>query len=77
MTDLSDTAATGLPPTEGLRLELAGGGRVIARPSGTEAKLKVYLEVVESSGDVVADRQRAAERLAELRAGLEEFLAAV
>ncbi len=77
VTDLTDSAATGLPPTEGLRLDLAGGGRVIARPSGTEAKLKVYLEVVERSGDVAADRARANERLAVLRGGLEEFLAAV
>jgi phosphomannomutase len=77
VTDLTDTAATGLPPTEGLRLTLGGGGRVIARPSGTEPKLKVYLEVVEKSGDLAADRDRAAQRMAVLRAGLEAFLAAV
>jgi phosphomannomutase len=35
----------GLPPTEGLRFELAASGRVVVRPSGTEAKLKVYIEV--------------------------------
>src|SRR5690606_766249 len=63
VTDLTDSLATGLPPTEGLRLDLAGGGRVIARPSGTEAKLKVYLEVIERSGDVATDRARAVERL--------------
>jgi phosphomannomutase len=73
--DLEDSAATGLPPTPGLRLTLADGGRVVARPSGTEPKLKVYLEVVESSGDLAADKQRAAERMAALRAGLERFLA--
>jgi phosphomannomutase len=77
VTDLTDSAATGLPPTEGLRFDLAGGGRVIARPSGTEAKLKIYLEVVERSGDVATDRARAGERLTALRAGLEQFLAAV
>ena len=70
------SAATGLPPTEGLRLTLAGGGRVVARPSGTEAKLKVYLEVVEQTGDLAADKARTAQRMAELRAGLERFLAA-
>ena len=37
----------GLPPTEGLRYYLADDSRVIVRPSGTEPKLKVYLEVVE------------------------------
>ncbi|MEP9384069.1 phospho-sugar mutase [Nocardioides sp. KR10-350] len=36
----------GLPPTEGLRYTLAGGARVVCRPSGTEPKLKCYLEVV-------------------------------
>ncbi len=77
VTDLTDSAATGLPPTPGLRLSLRGGGRVIARPSGTEAKLKVYLEVVESTGDLAADRARAAARMAALRGGLESFLAAV
>ena len=36
----------GLPPTEGLRYRLAPNGRVVVRPSGTEPKLKSYLEVV-------------------------------
>jgi phosphomannomutase len=35
-----------LPPTDGLRYHLAGGARVIVRPSGTEPKIKCYLEVV-------------------------------
>ncbi len=35
-----------LPPTDGLRYRLAEGARVIVRPSGTEPKLKCYLEVV-------------------------------
>ncbi|RNM13527.1 phospho-sugar mutase [Nocardioides pocheonensis] len=44
-----DDLATGsadLPPTDGLRYVLADGGRVIVRPSGTEPKIKCYLEVV-------------------------------
>jgi phosphomannomutase len=36
----------GLPPTEGLRYRLADGAKVVVRPSGTEPKLKCYLEVV-------------------------------
>ncbi|MFC9226673.1 phospho-sugar mutase [Streptomyces hygroscopicus] len=48
--DLSRGTET-LPPTDGLRYQLAGNGevraaRVVVRPSGTEPKLKCYLEVV-------------------------------
>jgi phosphomannomutase len=35
-----------LPGTDALRYHLASGGRVVVRPSGTEPKLKCYLEVV-------------------------------
>ncbi|MFJ9642926.1 MULTISPECIES: phospho-sugar mutase [unclassified Streptomyces] len=45
--DLNQGTAT-LPPTDGLRYYLEGDykARVICRPSGTEPKLKCYLEVV-------------------------------
>jgi phosphomannomutase len=43
--DLSEGAG-GLPPTDGLRYRLAERSRVVVRPSGTEPKLKCYLEVV-------------------------------
>lgn len=53
-----------LPPTDGLRFRLAEGGRVIVRPSGTEPKIKCYLEVVVPTGDgVAAARISAAARL--------------
>lgn len=35
-----------LPPTDGLLFELEGNARVIIRPSGTEPKVKCYLQVV-------------------------------
>lgn len=61
----------GLPPTEGLRWFLADGSRVIARPSGTEPKLKVYLEAVEPvGGDLLAARRRAADRLCGIRSDM-------
>jgi len=79
--DLEDGSAD-LPPTDGVRLDLAEHTRVIVRPSGTEPKLKCYLEVVvpiTSDGapdhaDVDAARLVAAHRLAELKAGMSAAL---
>lgn len=49
-----------LPPTDAVVLHLRGA-RVIVRPSGTEPKLKVYVEAVEPVAGEVADaRDRAA-----------------
>lgn len=62
-----------LPPTDGLRYRLAEGARVIVRPSGTEPKLKCYLEVVvpvEPDGGVDAARIAAAGRLDAIRDGI-------
>lgn len=69
-----------LPPTDGLRYRLGGDpaagveqGRVVVRPSGTEPKLKCYLEVVVSvSGrpELGAARERAAAVLAALKSDL-------
>ncbi len=55
-----------LPPTDGLRFALSDGARVIVRPSGTEPKLKCYLEVViavDAEDGVDAARIAAAGRL--------------
>ena len=64
-----------LPPTDGLRYRLAGGARVIVRPSGTEPKLKCYLEVVVAAEQgaedgVAAARIAAAGRLDAIRTDL-------
>ena len=54
-----------LPPTDMLAFRLTRGDRVIVRPSGTEPKLKVYLETVEEvrGEDLGAARRRAQDRL--------------
>ncbi len=72
--DLSQGSAQ-LPPTDGLRYTLAEGARVIIRPSGTEPKVKCYLEVVipvggDGEGGVDAARISAAGRLDAITADL-------
>ncbi|MFE9024636.1 phospho-sugar mutase [Streptomyces sp. NPDC007808] len=61
-----------LPPTDGLRYTLEGA-RVIVRPSGTEPKLKCYLEVVvpvSAHADLPAARAKATELLATIKQDL-------
>jgi phosphomannomutase len=58
----------GLPPGDVLRIWLADGSRLIVRPSGTEPKLKLYLDVRGSSA------KKARRRLDALRAGAEALL---
>ncbi|MDX6308917.1 MAG: phosphomannomutase [Nocardioidaceae bacterium] len=71
--DLAQGGET-LAPTEALRYRLASGGRVVVRPSGTEPKLKCYLEVVVpvdgSDRTVEAARIAAAGRLDAIRSDL-------
>ena len=58
----------GLPPADILRYRLADGSRVIVRPSGTEPKLKIYLDVATDDADPARARERNAGRLAALAA---------
>jgi phosphomannomutase len=68
----------GLPPSDVLVFKLAGGRRVIMRPSGTEPKLKSYYEVrVEvRAGEPIAEaRVRGLAELAGLRDAHQRLLA--
>jgi phosphomannomutase len=72
--DLSDGSES-LPPTDGLRFTLSDGARVVVRPSGTEPKLKCYLEVVVPvSTDVASARRRAGENLSGIKQTLSTAL---
>lgn len=55
------TDDTGLPPTNLLRFTCADGARVLARPSGTEPKIKFYFEVVGPLGASLEDGESAAD----------------
>lgn len=58
----------GLAPTDGLRFDLADGRRVIVRPSGTEPKLKCYLQAIGEN------RPAAEEKLQALRNAMQQLL---
>lgn len=66
-----------LPPTDMLAFGLGGGDRVIVRPSGTEPKLKVYIETVEQlvAGDLAAAGRRARARLGEIAEAMQPLVA--
>ena len=80
-TDDMNEGFAGLLPTNGLHLAAESGARVIIRPSGTEPKVKAYLEVIEpvalgDSGvaDVAGARAAAGAAMAALRADVEALL---
>lgn len=74
--DLSAGSAD-LPPTDGLLYRTQDDTRIIVRPSGTEPKLKCYLEVivpVAGGAELPAARAAAADRLAAAKADISAAL---
>jgi phosphomannomutase len=75
MDDLAEGSG-GLPPTDGLRYLLQDKSRVIVRPSGTEPKLKIYLETIVAVGSpagLAAARTEATDRLVRVSASMREL----
>ena len=70
----------GLPPTDGIMLFASGQHevkemRIIVRPSGTEPKVKAYIQlVVEVADSVEAARQVGAQKVATVREVLQDLL---
>jgi phosphomannomutase len=79
--DLARSAAAdgtpGVPRADVLIFLLGAAARVVLRPSGTEPKIKCYIEITEplAGRSLEAAREAAARRLAPLRSALEALLA--
>jgi len=58
----------GLSPTNGMWLGLGEAGRIVVRPSGTEPKLKVYIEIV---GEIA--REAAPETISAIKTDMSVF----
>jgi phosphomannomutase len=67
----------GLGPSDGVLLRFGASGRVVVRPSGTEPKLKAYIEITSppSSATSLAEQRRHGAALVEaVRADLQSLL---
>jgi phosphomannomutase len=71
--DFADGFGT-FPPGDILRLHLVGGARVIVRPSGTEPKLKCYLDAWSDEGSGAERIEGARATLGRLDAGMRSLL---
>ncbi|EAR24200.1 phosphomannomutase [marine actinobacterium PHSC20C1] len=70
-----ENGVDGFAPNDILRMDFEDGARIIVRPSGTEPKLKFYVDASSTTGEG-AERQAAAEAVAtRLETGMKELLA--
>ena len=69
------TGFGGFPPNDILRIWMDDGSRIVVRPSGTEPKLKVYIDAASTTGSARERFAEAGERLATLERGMRELLA--
>jgi phosphomannomutase len=63
------------PPGDILRIWLEDGSRIIVRPSGTEPKLKVYIDASNALGTATERRAAAEAIVADLESGMRDLLA--
>jgi phosphomannomutase len=64
-----------LPASDVLRVWLVGGSRIMVRPSGTEPKLKVYIDTACADGTLAGRRAEAEALLTTLEVGMRALLA--
>ena len=65
--DYKNTAKTGLPSSNVLSFKLENGNGVVARPSGTEPKLKFYFTAVAPDMDAAGELYKKMRAFAESR----------
>lgn len=70
-----ETGIGGFPPSNIVRFRLEGGSRVIVRPSGTEPKVKVYLDATSARGSGAVRIAAATAQVVALEADVRDVLA--
>ena len=64
-------------PANVLRYDLVDGSRVMVRPSGTEPKLKIYIDTFSEDGDARARKRAAEAMLGRVESSVRDYLASM